>query len=293
MLRISWAAKVAGKSQLVASILACVVTLACLGLASPSAYAESSKTLAKYALVSVVRDADGRPLMTEDGRYVSSNWSGYVLPSFKTGDTYTSVQATWIVPDVPFEKRKHDSTQWIGIGGFCADARCRKIDRTLIQIGTGQDPLGGPENVYFSWYQMSPGIPLGAPIGPNPGDVITASVSCDPCIGNQMWTLSMMDLTSGVGWKGQPVPYQSSTLSAEFVEGTSADQRQILPLANYGTIPFDQSMVNGSGANLGGGYGIVLRAPQGNSSNISPLNPTADGFTACFDQPNCTFVPIP
>ena len=107
----------------------------------------------------------------------------------------------------------------------------------------------------------------------------------------------MTDLTSGEGWTGQPVPYQSPMLSAEFVEGTSADQRQILPLANYGTITFDQSMANDSAADLRTGYAIVLRAPQGNSSNVSPLNPTTDGFTACFARHKklaaCSFVPIP
>jgi hypothetical protein len=153
-----------------------------------------------------------------------------------------------------------------------------------------------PDNIYFSWYQMSPGVPFGGSISPHPGDVITASMTCSPCSGSQSWTLSMTDLTSGDVWS-QPVPYQSSGLSAEFIEGTSADQLGIFPLANYDTITFDQSLVDSTVADLDAGYGIVLRAPQGNSSNLSPLNDTDDGFTACYGPHKtltpCSFIPLP
>jgi hypothetical protein len=266
-----------------------------LSLSSP-VHAGSTKALAKYALIEVIRDTGGRPLITREGQFASSNWSGYVLPNFKTGDAYTSVQATWVVPDVPFEKRKHDSTQWIGIGGFCTDVRCRKIDRTLIQIGTGQDPLGGPENVYFSWYEMSPGIPFARPIGPHPGDVITASLNCNPCMGSQIWNVLMVDNTTGDSWASY-FSYQSSNLSAEFIEGTSADQLAIFPLANYGTITFDQSFVNGATANLTTGYGIVIPYSDHRSSDLSPVDSMGDGFTACFGLRKpltpCLFEPLP
>ncbi len=233
--------------------------------------------------------------MTPQGQFVSSNWSGYVLPSFKTGDTYTSIQATWVVPDVPFEKRKHDSIQWIGIGGFCKDPRCKKVDQTLIQLGTAEDPLGGPENVYFAWHQTQPGPVWGTTLAVLPGDMITALLSCNPCTGTQSWMLSMTDLTTDQAWSAYPVPYQSSNLSAEFIEGIGADRPAILPLANCGTITFDQSLANGTSADLAGGYGIVLRDPKA-SSNISPLNATGDGFTACYGPRNnpvdCSFIPL-
>jgi hypothetical protein len=278
-----------------ALIIACGMTLA-LVAPSHSAFAESSKKLSKYALFEVVRDSNGRPLMTPGGQFVSSNWSGYVLPNFHTGDTYTSVQATWVVPDVPFEKRKHDSTQWIGIGGFCKDPRCKKVDQTLIQLGTAEDPLGGPENAYFAWHQTQPGPAYGTSLAIEPGDMITASLRCNPCTGNQSWTLSMTDLTSGEAWTAQPVPFQSSQLSAEFIEGPSTDQNGIFPLANYGTLTFDQVFFNDVSADLTKRYGIVLRDPKA-SSNISPLNTTADGFTACFGPRNnpvdCSFIPFP
>ena len=263
---------------------------------SPLALAESSKALARFALVDVTRDPGGNPELTPEGQLVSSNWSGYVLPNFQTGDVYTSVQATWAVPEVPYENKKHDSTEWIGIGGFCKDPTCRKIDQTLIRVGTGQDPLGGPENVYFSWYQMSPGVVFGGPIGPHPGDEITASLSCNPCTGSQTWTVSMVDTTTGESWT-EDFSYQSSELSAEIVEGTSTDQRGIFPLANYGIATFDQSSVNGGSADLSVGYSIVLREPQHKSSIVSTLDSTFDGFSACFESRKrvapCLFMPLP
>jgi hypothetical protein len=72
---------------------------------SPLALAESSKALARFALVDVIRDPGGSPELTPEGQFVSSNWSGYVLPNFQTGDVYTSVQATWAVPEVPYENK--------------------------------------------------------------------------------------------------------------------------------------------------------------------------------------------
>ena len=72
---------------------------------SPLALAESSKALARFALVDITRDPGGNSELTPEGQLVSSNWSGYVLPNFQTGDVYTSVQATWAVPEVPYENK--------------------------------------------------------------------------------------------------------------------------------------------------------------------------------------------
>jgi len=234
--------------------------------------------------------------MTPGGQFVSSNWSGYVLPNFQTGDTYTSVQATWVVPNLPFENaRKHASAQWVGIGGFCKDPRCRKVDQTLLQLGTAE-VLGGPVNVYFGWNQTQPGPAFGTSLAVEPGDTITASLSCNPCTGTQSWMFSMRDLTTDQAWSAYPVPYKSSNLSAEFIEGIGADQLAVFPLANYGGVTFDGSLINGLDADLAAGYGIVLREPHA-SSNISPLNASADDFTACFgphkNPAPCSFIPLP
>ena len=149
---------------------------------------------------------------------------------------------------------------------------------------------------------ISPGIKchrvvFGGPIGPHPGDEITASLSCNPCTGSQTWTVSMVDNTTGESWT-EDFSYQSSELSAEIVEGTSTDQRGIFPLANYGTTHLpDQSSVNGGSADLSVGYSIVLREPQHKSSIVSTLDSTFDGFSACFESRKrvapCLFMPLP
>ena len=271
-------------------LLLCALMPGLLALSSP-VHAGSTKALAKHALIEVIRDTGGRPVMTPGGQFVSSNWSGYVLPSFQTGDTYTSVEATWVVPDVAFADTKRASTEWIGIGGFCIDPRCTKVDHTLIQFGTAANPLGGPENVYFAWGRIQTGPLLGTSLAVGPGDTITTSLSCNPCTGNQSWTLSMTNLSNGDSWV-QDFPYQSSKLSAEFIVGTMAT----LPLANYGGVTLDQSMANDSGADLAAGYGIVLQEPHA-SSNVSALSPTGDGFSACFGHHkklvDCSFIPLP
>ena len=127
----------------------------------------------------------------------------------------------------------------------------------------------------------------------SPGDTIMASLSCaGKCKGTQHWTLSMTNQTTGLSWS-KVLKYNSSKLSAEWIEEAPTDRNGIVPLADFGTSTFVQSMVNGASADLSTGDSIVMDDPNGQSSTVSPPDSTMDGFTACFDQPNCSFVPIP
>ena len=56
-------------------------------------------------------------------------------------------------------------------------------------------------------------------------------------------------------------------------------------------------MTNGDSANLTLADTIVMRDPHGESSNVSALDSTLDGFSACFGLHKklkpCSFVPLP
>jgi hypothetical protein len=144
---------------------------------------------------------------------------------------------------------------------------------------------------------MLPAASIITPLVVNPGDVVTASLSCGGnCTGSQIWTLSIMNQTTAQSWS-QDFGYASSTLSAEWIEEAPSGRRGILPLANFGTSTFDQSMTNGVSAELTMAERIVMRDPHGQTSNVSALDSTADGFSACFGPHRafkpCSFVPLP
>jgi hypothetical protein len=106
----------------------------------------------------------------------------------------------------------------------------------------------------------------------------------------------MTNETSGMSWSND-FTYASSNLSAEWIEEAPSGRSGILPLADYGTSTFDQSMTNGDSANLTLADTIVMRDPHGESSNVSALDSTLDGFSACFGLHKklkpCSFVPLP
>lgn len=301
MLCVSWAANAANKLSLVVSILASAVILALLGPISPAHAGQAGRADIrlpvagmKHAPVEVVRDRNGNALRTSDGQYMSSNWSGYILPKFQTGDAYTAAQATWAVPGVPATKGLTLSSNWVGIGGFCKNEKCNKVDHKLIQLGSAQGSYRN-QTAYFTWYEMLPKASIQTPLAVNPGDVITASLSCNPCTHKQVWTLSMVDDTTGDNWS-TTVKYKASQLSAEWIEEAPYSSNGIVALADYGVSTFDQSMVNGAGADLSVGDSIVLLDPHHQTSSVSALDSTDDGFSTCFgtnELAPCFFAPLP
>ena len=218
---------------------------------------------------------------------ISSNWSGYALPKFETKKVYTAAQATWIVPsvlflDAPAGKTVEYSSNWVGIGGYCKNAKCNKADKTLIQLGTEQDALLDGSAQYYAWYEILPAAsnPLLSMVV-NPGDVMTASLACaKKCTGKQSWTLSMTDETTGQSWS-KVLKYQASKLSAEWIEEAPYDSG-ILPLADFGTANFSASTTNNIAANLSKGDSIVMMNHDGETSNVSAPSSTLDGFNVCW-----------
>src|SRR6266849_1385654 len=47
--------------------------------------------------IQVLRLRDGRVARSLMNQMVTTNWSGYVAASFRTGQNYTSAQGTWVV----------------------------------------------------------------------------------------------------------------------------------------------------------------------------------------------------
>ncbi len=281
--RMSWPSGLTGAAVAGAAVGA-VAALLFAGLATPA-------SSLGHAPIHVRRNPDGTLRRGLRGEMQSTNWSGYAVAGYVTKKSYTSAQVTWVVPAVAYGKSSDTtnsseySANWVGIGGFCENALCTKVDRTLIQLGTEQDvsPSGGTD--YYAWYEIlpNPEIALGPGYPVSPGDSMTATLSCGTTCSEkkQSWRLSMSDSSRGWGWSGT-FKYGSSKASAEWIE-EAPYRGGVLPLANFATAAFSAaSGADGASPSLTVSVnGIQMADPWGQTSNPSGTN-SSDAFNMCW-----------
>lgn len=287
--------------------------------------APDAPLLVSHSRISVHRDTNGTLKQGPRNEIETSNWSGYAVGNFETGATYTQAQATWTVDKVAYvtpppvchtfrfgsQKFKfcssphpqwEYSSSWVGIGGYCEDSTCSKVDNTLIQLGTEHDASSANTTEYYAWVEMLPNAPIViSPSYPNcnslscaypvhPGDVITASLQCTAnCTpgANQTWSLEMSNQTQGWDFATN-VNYASTLLSAEWIEEAPSSSAGVLPLADYGTASFDPTVNSGQVPNFAAGTtnAILMVDPYGETSNPSNAD-AVDVFNTCWgNNPN-------
>lgn len=271
--------------------LGCLLALA-LAAGIGSATRQSPVSGGQHAPIEVRRNPDGSPARGLRNQLVSSNWSGYEVANYQTGQKYTQAQLTWVVPTVTYgastdsTSSSEYSSNWVGIGGFCENRLCTRGDRTLIQLGTEQDVAPDGTVQYYAWYEMLPAAetPLPSSDVVMPGDIMTASLACvSACTAKkQNWLLTMTNHTAGWAWSGT-FAYGASMLSAEWIE-EAPYQGGVLPLADFGTASFTATagINNGQTPSLTlSTNGIQMKDPWGQTSNPSAANSLAD-FDACW-----------
>jgi Peptidase A4 family len=158
-----------------------------------------------------------------DDQNTSHNWSGYAA----TGGTYTSVTGTWTVPQFSADGSFGIDAAWVGIGGV--------RNRDLIQAGTQQTVSGSGSTQYEAWVEMLPRSSRPVPLRVHAGDSVTVSISEQS---PDQWSIAFINNTSGQTYQS-PQQYASSHSSAEWVEeAPSSGRGGLLPLDNFGSIPF-------------------------------------------------------
>ncbi|HWE73535.1 MAG TPA: G1 family glutamic endopeptidase [Stellaceae bacterium] len=200
---------------------------------------------------------------------LSSNWAGYAVANFQTGQTYHAATLTWQVAPISFgqtlsEDSDEYAASWVGIGGYCTNASCTTGDPSLIQLGTQSEVTADGVATYSAWLEMLPKPPVAIPIKIHAGDVVTASLQCTARCSEkkQAWTLSMTNLSSGKSWSDS-FPYTSSQLSVEWIEEAPVIGG-VLPLANFGVAPFGTAGANGTAPILTfADNGIAMADPWG------------------------------
>ena len=202
--------------------------------------------------------ADAAPV-----RDVSSNWSGYAA----TGGRYTSVTATWTVPQPSGSVAGADAT-WIGIGGVNT--------RDLIQAGTQSMASGGGSVRYEAWIEMLPDTSQSVALTVRPGDSITATITEQA---SDSWLIMIKNNTTSRTYTNA-VSYQSSRSSAEWIEEAPSSGRSVVPLNDFGVVTFSNASAvkNGTTVSIADAGGTSIAMINGSRQTIAqPSKLTADG----------------
>lgn len=273
---------------------AALAVVAALGfITGPTALPEPIEpSLMVHGPIDVHRRDDGSLKRGPRNEIDTSNWSGYAIASFETGQKYTSAQATWTVPSVSFGATQSSTSEeysstWVGIGGFCLNVLCTRADRTLIQLGTEQDVSSSGSTNYLAWYEMLPQYPVTIPVAIHPGDQVTASLHCVSACSNkkQNWLLSMTNQTTGNSWSGN-FTYSSSLASAVWIEEAPYSSG-VLPLADFNIVGLDYPSANGVSQSLTvAANGIQMTDPWGQTAN--PSDTDLFGFDVCWGYTSMT-----
>jgi hypothetical protein len=292
----------------------------------------------KHGPVQPHRDEDGRLTHSKNAGVTlgveTSNWSGYEVGGYQATTTtpYTVVTATWTVPKVEYGQTKRSfsffgysgweySSTWVGVGGFCTSPGCSTVDSSLIQLGTEQDASMFRQTQYYAWIELLPANPIvisasnptncqslscANPVAP--GDVITATLTCNSCTPDteQSWTLTMTSngagshhpwtYVTGSGSKAvPPITYESSLLTAVFIQEAPTGSGGVLPLAEpvAGAVDFTATSANGSEvSDLSlATNGIAMVNPAGQRSVPSQeasSGALSDEFAACWSYSSVT-----
>ncbi|MDA8442853.1 MAG: G1 family endopeptidase [Peptococcaceae bacterium] len=170
----------------------------------------------------------------------SLNWAGYIdTPAGNTA--YTSVSATWQVPNISTSRRDAVAAQWIGLGG---------VNTTdLLQMGTIEQMQNGQPTAQVFWEQL-PALSQDVMTVPT-GSIIKASIA--EVSNSNTWNITFSATDPNGQTQTQTLPV---TLDAAYAQGigTSAEwisedpsdaNMRLYPLANSGKVQYSNALVDG------------------------------------------------
>lgn len=218
------------------------------------------------------------------------NWAGYAA----TGDTFTTVSASWTVPTANCGTllNKGDSLSssatWVGIDGDGSNS--------VEQIGTDSNCIPIDSGEYQAWWEMYPGGPTfitipGTPIyRVGPGDVMSASVKATSTPGT--YTLSIEDYNQGWTFATTKASPGAPGASAECIEEQPSLDFGLPPanLTNFGSVTFSQCMATGSNGIATPIWdhpnnALTMTDGATTKASVSPLSNDGTQFTVTWQHP--------
>ncbi len=172
------------------------------------------------------------PLFIKGTKTTSSNWAGYA--AIGSSGQFTKVSANWTQPTVKCGSATTYSVFWIGLDGFNSS--------TVEQTGSGGNCQGGSP-VYYAWYEVYPKLPIvtiNKPVAA--GDAFSASATA---VTSSSFKLVISDSTQNWTFQTTQTISGAQLSSAEVIAEAPSNSSGVLPLANFGTVHFSNSLVNG------------------------------------------------
>jgi hypothetical protein len=194
----------------------------------------------------------------------STNWSGYAASG---GDgSFNSVSASWTQPTATCNDNGDEyAAFWVGLDGFNSNS--------VEQTGTDSDCDGGSPD-YYGWYEMYPADPVYFDNTVEPGDSMYASVTFT---GTDTYTLTLIDYTQN--WTQTETENESglANSSAEVITEAPSSYSGPLPLADFGTVNFSGSSVNGGSMDSQNPTQIIMVGSSGDQlDNTSSMDGSGD-----------------
>jgi len=197
----------------------------------------------------------------------SSNWAGYAAHS----TTYTSVTSTWREPGASCGSSTTYAAFWTGLDGYSSSS--------VEQTGTLVECSGGVAR-QMSWYEMYPANPVYFSNTLTAGDTIVSRVTATS---SGVFTLYLADTSRG--WSHTVTKSNSSLArsSAEVIAEAPSSLFGVLPLANFGTVTFNTSEVNGGTLAASGPTSITMVTSTGTvKASVSAISSSGTSFSATW-----------
>ncbi|HEV7467968.1 MAG TPA: G1 family glutamic endopeptidase [Candidatus Dormibacteraeota bacterium] len=168
----------------------------------------------------------------------SPNWSGYA--AHRPGTQFTNVRGAWVQPSVSCPNGGTYSSFWIGLDGYASNY--------VEQVGTGADCTQANQPAHYAWYELYPAARVHIAMVIRAGDHIEAAV--DSIAAGT--TLTLRNLSTGRTFstvrRGPTGPLTSAEWIAEAPSACSGSNCNVLPLANFGYVPFSMCSADASGS---------------------------------------------
>lgn len=202
-------------------------------------------------------------LIRHTAQSTSVNWAGYAA----VGSRYTSVSATFTLPALDCGSGDGYSAFWVGLDGFTS--------QTVEQTGIEADCTGGVAG-YSAWYELYPGTPVTYDALVRPGDAVSVRVGY---VGAGGFVLTVTDSTEGWQRSASGTLGNAARSSAEVItEAPFGDH--VLPLADFGTVRFTGTQVDGTGLSAFKPVGVDMVSPTGTlKATVSGLSANAFSVT--------------
>jgi Peptidase A4 family len=174
--------------------------------------------------------------LTRNGPQLSFNWAGYAVKGSR--GAFHSVSSNWIQPAAHCRgvTNHRYAAFWVGLDGFLQN------DHAVEQTGADTDCVGRTPS-YYGWVEMFPAFPVLFRNKMGAGDHMSASVTFRA---PRTYVLVLTDHTRR--WSHTTITNATAPLpprtSAEII-AEAPTTNAIVPLANFGTMRWTGSSVNG------------------------------------------------